>query len=283
MRWIKKPFLRVLFCIGAVIFSIAITFGAIIATLSCWDAINNKIESRVAKNIIDPKAGAYIAAQYPGNDFTIEDAYHVWYSNYYHVDVRSSSSPDTHFYLMFDPYTYELERDSYEDNVIERGNTRARIVQEYEDLIEQSLSDLTYLYYWESNFTVYSENTEHGGFYSPNGLDSSTLILDHDYDVAAMGSDYGYLEITILEEAESVNIQRYLELLTEVDQKLTHDGIGYSLVKITLQDALYPDTTQKFYIYGVTPEDLHCDDPLARLQQMWDEQEANRQAIKNRY
>ena len=98
-----------------------------------------------------------------------------------------------------------------------------------------------------------------------------------------MGADYGDLEITILEEAENVNIQRYLEILTEIDKKLTQDGIGYSLIKITLKDAWYPDTTQEFYIYGVTPEDLHCDDPLARLQQMWDEQEANRQAIKNGY
>lgn len=273
MRWIKKPFLRVLFCIGAVIFSIAITFGAIIATLSCWDAINNKIESRVAKNIIDPKAEAYIAAQYPGNDFIVEDAYHVFYSNFYRVDVRSTSSPDTHFHLMFNPHTHELEIDSYEIRVVDRYNTRERIEQEYHDLVEQSLSELTYLHSLETDFTSYRENSSDDGFYSPNGLDSSTLILDHDYDVAAMGTDYGYLEITVIEDAKNIDGKRALEILTEVDAQLAKHGVGYTLVEITLKNS--ETSFRELSIYGITPEDLHCDDPLGRLRQLWEDQTKN--------
>jgi hypothetical protein len=38
--------------------------------------------------------------------------------------------------------------------------------------------------------------------------------------------------------------------------------------------------TEAFEIYGITQEDLLCEDPLARLQQMWQEQEAQRQGVK---
>lgn len=274
MRWIKKPFLRVLFCIGAVILSIALTIGSFLGVLWGWDAIDNLHEKHIAKTVIDPKAEAYIAAQYPDNDFIVEGAYHAWYDNVYRVKVHSRSSPDTYFRLTYDSYTYELEQDSYESQVVRKWNTWDRIVKEYQELAEESLAEVRCLHNLTGDFISYSEKASLSSYSTPDGLDESTLILDHDYDVAAMGADYGYLIITVLEDEENVNIEGALEILTQIDKELTQDGVGYSFINLTLQCGEYPFIKKELRIFHITPEDLHCDDPLERLEQLWNEQES---------
>lgn len=257
--------------------------GLLYGILLCWAGVTDLKNYYIARTKIDPQATAYIVQTYPDNDFVVDDAYYVFKDNCYRVKVHSPSSQDTYFYLTYDYKNYDLTRDSYDSQVVGGENTLARLQEDYAVLIDECLSPITYLCYISGDFCKYSESTSHDGYFSPEGLEAATLILDKDYDIGALGSQYGYLEVTAILPAEKVNISSALEVMREIDQQLAKSNVGYYLMKITLQDASFLDYTVQFTLYGVHPEDLHREDALAYLQELWNEQEARRQELKKQW
>lgn len=244
--------------------------------IDLWHAI-------IADTVIDPKAAEYIQQNYPEHDFELEEAYYAFKDNAFVVKVRSRSSQDTHFALTYDSQTYRLQTDNYERMVLGGINTRARLTGEYDALIREALGGIPEPYSLEAGFCEYSEGTGSAPMFSPRGLKTDTLEVDGVYDVAAMGSEYGYLEICLIEQEENIHIQGALDYLLEIDRILTEKGIGYYVLELRMIDDTYPNTSVEFSIYNVTKEDLNSEDPLARLQELWNEQEAKRQAIKAAY
>ena len=59
--------------------------------------------------------------------------------------------------------------------------------------------------------------------------------------------------------------------------------MGYYVLDVTIANGAYPDNTVEFHIFDVTKQDLSCDAPLLRLQELWDAQEANRQASREKW
>lgn len=254
--------------------------GLLYAGVLCWAWLSDLKHTKIAQEIIDPKAAEYISQAYPDSDYVLDNAYYVFKDNCYRVKVHSPSSQDTYFKLDYDYQTHELVRDGYESSVLGGINTRDRLVSAYTQLIDDRLSSVTCLIRINSDFCVYSKNTSPGGYFSPNGLDSTTLIVDKAYNVAELGSAYGFLEVTAVRPKEEVNIRSALTILTEIDHLLAESSIGYSIIEITIVDAEYPDTTAKFYLYDVHPEDLNRENPLANLQELWNSQENRRQENK---
>lgn len=273
-----KPFVIAIIAF-LILLSPILLYGGIVGL--AW--LTDLTSSHVASEIIDPKAEEYISEAYPGNDYVLSDAYHVFKDNCYRVDVKSRSSQDTYFSLDFDYQSHELVNDGYEAWVLSGSNTRERLTAEYARLVTECLSSKSYFHNIDADFCGYSENTSQTGYFSPNGLDTETLILDKDYDVGALGSAYGYLTLTAVLPKEEVNIHSAFSIMRELDQLLTESGIGYYLIEITINDAAYPNTTTEFSLYGVHPEDLRRDDPLAYLQELWDAQEAHRQELKEKW
>lgn len=238
----------------------------------------------VAREMIDPQAVEYIEQNYPDNDFEVNEASHVFKENCFRVRVRSRSSQDTYFVLDYDDdEPYELIRDSYDSAVLEGCNTRARVVEEYVSMVEECLGKMNGLSRLYSDFCHYSDSESRGLYFSPQGLKLETLVVDYPYDAAAMGNDYGYLEVTFLDSDENINIHRALERMLEIDRVLTENGIGYYVIEVTIANGEYPNNTHELNIYGVRKQDLFCDDPIDRLQEMWDEQESHRQALKEQW
>ena len=99
-----------------------------------------------------------------------------------------------------------------------------------------------------------------------------------------MGDRYGDLSLTLVVPPESCNIESALSYLLELDALLTESGAGYYVLELYLGSTPRPAIlSPEFNIYGVRREDLHCEDPLSRLQELWDKQEARRQEIKEGY
>ena len=257
--------------------------GLLYAGVLCWAWVSDLKHANIAQEIIDPKAAEYISQAYPDTDYVLDNAYYDFKDNCYQVKVHSPSSQDTYFTLNYDNKTYELVRDGYESSVLSGINTRNRIVSAYTQLIDDCLSSATGLSRVNSDFCQYSESISHGGYFSPDGLDPQILIVDKAYDVAELGSAYGFLEVTAVLPKEEVNIRSALNILTEIDHLLLERSIGYYLIEITIVDAEYPDTTAEFTLYGVHPEDLYRENPLAYLQELWNSQEAHRQEIKKEW
>jgi len=254
--------------------------GLLYAGVLCWAWLSDLKHADIAQEVIDPKAAEYISQAYPDNDYVLDKSYYVFKDNCYRVKVHSPSSQDTYFNLDYDYKTYELVWDGYESYVLSGYNTRDRLVRAYNQLVDDCLSSATCLSRVSSDFCKYSENISHGGYFSPNGLDPQILVVDKAYDVAELGSAYGFLEVTAVLPKEEVNIRSALTILTEIDHLLAESSIGYSIIEITIVDAEYPDATAEFHLYDVHPEDLDRENPLAYLQELWNSQEAHRQEIR---
>lgn len=224
----------------------------------------------------------YLDEQYPGHDFEITNAYHSWYDSVFYVKVQSRSSDDTYFTVTYDN-SLEFFADSYERRVVNRGNTAARIVEDYEAQAKAVLEMIPGYDWSEISFVTYSENTSNNLHFSPAGLDRTTLELDGEYDAAEMGWDYGWLTVYFLEEPEELTVLRVLERLRQVDEAMAEAGVGYQVVEIRL--ITDPDLVkaEQFTVYAIRREYLQSDDPLAKLQSLWEEQEANRQALKEQW
>lgn len=228
------------------------------------------------------KAETYLDEQYPGHDFEITNAYHSWYDSVFYVKVQSRSSADTYFTVTY-KNSLEFSSDSYERWVVNRLNTAARIKADYEAQARTVLEAIPGYDWSQISFVTYSENTSNNLHFSPQGLDCTTLELDGEYDAAEMGWDYGWLTVYFLEDAENLTVPRVLERLRQVDEAMTKAGVGYQVVEIRL--ITDPDLVRakQFTIYAIRREYLQSDDPLAVLQALWEEQEANRQALKEQW
>ena len=265
-----------------IILALMLAFGLFLGVPLLW-AANRDARYERMKPQVQELATVYIAEQYPGNDFEITALYHVFKDNSFEVTFQSQSSADTHFFVQFNDTTLEVDYDSYEWAVLELGNTRERIIQDYKAQAEEVLNTLSGIDLVRADFVRYSKQTSLEQYSVDLSMESLALELDGQYDAAAMGWDHGTLELWFVEKPEDLNIHRILERLREVDAAMTQAGVGYRLIEIRLVDAPDFDYTQKYYIHDILREHLYSEDPLAVLREMWEEQEANRQALKEKW
>lgn len=115
-------------------------------------------------------AEAYLDAQYPGHDFEIAEAYHSWYDSVFYVKVQSRSSADTYFTVTY-KNSLEFSSDNYERRVVNRGNTAARIVEDYEAQAKAVLETIPGYDWSQISFVIYKETTSNDLQWSPQGLD----------------------------------------------------------------------------------------------------------------
>lgn len=244
-----KPLLKVLF---GVALAVVLFYGSIF----CWAALTDAKHRRTAREVIDPQAAAYLAEQYPGNDFEVGNTYHVFTDNCFRVNVRSRSSRDTHFYLIYPDKNPELCEDQYDRLVLSGYNTRARLEEEYRALVLEALPEE----YW---ITCGLRVRDMG-----NGLpvlDESALILDADYDLSELGAAYGTIDLTVTVSAEDFTTEYAESILKEVDSRLTACGAYYSDLKLQLR---IDSPLDYLYIPDLTPEQIRSENLHALLEQL---------------
>ena len=95
-----------------IILALMLTFGLILGVpllvAMLW-AANLDAKHEQMKPQVQELATAYIAEQYPGNDFEITALYHNFKDNSFDVEVQSRSSADTHFIVKFNDTTLEVD------------------------------------------------------------------------------------------------------------------------------------------------------------------------------
>lgn len=245
---------------------------------SCFRLVDH---DHIIDSEIMERARNHLQQVYPEKDFVIDNAYYVFKDNCYRVKISSPSSRDSYFSLDFDLKTYDLIRDSYEADVLSGYNTRKRLVEEYCAVVEPALKQIEGLRLISADLCCYSEEEARGKYFSPQGLKTETLIFDYSYEIKNIGKEYGYIEISFSEE--SLSVERCLDRLMEVHIQLAEDGGDYFVISIELEHISSEKERESFGIYGITKEDLFCEDPLSRLQEMWTEQEAHRQTLKDKW
>ena len=242
-----------------VLFGMALAAVLFYGVIFCWSMLTDAQNKHTARDVIDPQAAAYLAEHYPGNDFEVDNAYHVFKDNCFRVNVRSRSSRDTHFYLKYPDDHPELCEDQYDRLVLSGYNTRVRLAEEYGALVTKALPEE----YW-----ITCGLRVRAGKNGLPVLDESTLILDADYDLSELGAAYGTIDLTVAVSGENFTTEYAETLLKEVDSRLTACGVYYSDLELKLR---IDSPLDYLYIPELTPEQIRSENLHALLEQVSDQ------------
>lgn len=209
----------------------------------------------------------YLQQTYPEQDLRVESIYHDWYSGGgYDVRVVSDTSRDTRFELVYGRLG-KLHWDGYEMMVLSGRSTLSRLYEEYDALVADALQGVYDSKGRKAGLSVVDEYT---GIPGPLcvGIEMAELELDQDYDVAALGRTYGYLDVSLYVAAEDLNTKVAAQRLLEIKRAMETAGVGYARIDLFMAVEDDKNTNASLGIHGITPADLEAEDVAARLEEM---------------
>lgn len=209
----------------------------------------------------------YLQQAYPGWNLRVESIYHDWYSGGgYDVRVVSDTSRDTRFELAYGRLG-KLRWDGYEMMVASGRSTLSRLYDEYDNLVAEALEGVYDSRGRKAGLSVVDEYTGKPGPL-PVGIDMTQLELDKDYDIAALGMQYGYLDVSLYVAAENLNTEVAAQRLLEIKGAMEAAEVGYAQINLfmTVEDGKKPDAS--IGIHSITPADLATENVSARLEEM---------------
>lgn len=221
----------------------------------------------ISWGIVKLHSRQYLNKTYPGQEIQVVDIYQDWYNGGgYRVTAASEVSRDTRFHLHYNRLGM-LEWDGYAFAVESGRSTLSRLYEEYEKTVHKALED------WETDYaclpglSVIDEHTGQGSVL-PAGIDMSRLELDGEYDVLAMGAEYGYLSLSLYVQPEELTADHAAALLLGMKKRLDDANVGFVAVDLFMTVSESKDPYQSLGINGITRADLEAEDPAARLDQM---------------
>ena len=223
--------------INILCWTLCIIFVSVVLWFLCA-FFGNPVSSALAKST----AKRHLEENYPEADFKIIKVSYDMKSGGYNARVESSSSADSHFIISMDGLG-RYQDDTYEC-ITNGSNTFSRLHQEYWDLVRAKLpydhfsidighGELRAAGTYEI-FDYTDENGEHRHYTLTKdyGLDMSTLVLDGEYDIMALGRDHGSLCIYI--QDEEISVERAAEVLLELKTHLDEQGLPFYAIDFTL-------------------------------------------------
>lgn len=271
MEEIFRSALLVAKVILAAVVAAALIFGCV----SGWHRVTVDMQERRAQAEILPRARTYLDTAYPGNDFLLTGGVD---GPRYRIEVSSPASPDTCFLLIYAQDSLALIQDTYDTRVQNGRNTAQRLEERYSEAVRERLGDIPGLYFLKSRLCRYSPDATWDYAFSEKGIVPGALTLDGEYDMDTVGREYGYVEVHIQDAPENITTMGALLHLLDMDGRLA--DAGYYTLSLNLTSGVFAENQLLFQIVGVRPEDLHCDDPLTRLREIWDEQEMRRMEMQ---
>ena len=152
----------------------------------------------ISKMMAQSTAERYLAETYGGTDYYIDHISYSFKDGNYHAFVRSPSSMDTAFTLSLNMLG-SLRGDTY-DNVLSGWNTALRLDEEYRALTDRVLEDPAFPYQCHIGYgslEIYPaevlSSPEAASEVPDYALSQDELILDHIYDIPALGRQAGHL------------------------------------------------------------------------------------------
>lgn len=209
----------------------------------------------------------YLQETYPQWDLRVDSIYHDWYSGGgYDVRVVSDTSRDTRFELAYGRLG-KLHWDGYEMMVASGRSTLSRLYEEYDALVADALKGVYDSKGRKAGLSVVDEYTGKPGPL-PVGIDMTELELDRDYDVAALGITYGYLDVSLYVAEEDLNTEAAAQRLLAIKRAMDAAGVGYAQIDLFMAVEDSKDPNASLGIHSITPADLEAEDVAARLEDM---------------
>lgn len=221
----------------------------------------------VSYAIVKRHSQSYLESTYPGLNLRVTDIYHNWYSGGgYDVSVESPTSRDTRFTLLYNRAGI-LEWDDYEQTVASGRSTLSRLYEEYALAVNAALTDLDLDVACMPGLSVIDEYTAQPVPLS-TGIDMSRLEPDREYDVSALGAQYGYIQLSICVSPENLTAAQAAEYLLPIKAALEEKDVGFVTLDLFMTGKDSAASSESLGISGITAADLETEDPAARLEQM---------------
>lgn len=190
----------------------------------------------VSKMLAKSTAEQYLAEHYGDTDYYIDHISYSFKEGGYHAFVRSPSSMDTAFTLSL-TMVGSLRGDTYED-VLSGWNTALRLDEEYRALADRVLEDPAFPYQCHIGYgrlEIYPEELLSGPDASevpPYALNQNELILDHLYDIPALGRQAGRLILSL--EEEQVSFESTANIMLDLKVRFDEAGVPFAAMDLTL-------------------------------------------------
>ena len=245
----------------------------------------------ISKMLAKTTAERYLAEHYGDTDYYIDRVSYNFKDGNYHAFVRSPSSVDTTFTISL-TMLGSLQGDTY-DNVLSGWNTALRLDEEYRALVDRVLEDPAFPYQCHIGYgsleilpaEVLSSPeaaSENPGY----ALNQDELILDHIYDIPALGRQAGHL-ILYLEE-EPATFEAAADIMLDLKARFDEAGVPFAAMDLTLlpprsEDGQRPDgeiRVEDFLCDAIVPDGLA--DRIREADQELDEYYAREDAERKR-
>lgn len=187
--------------IGAIVLGFTIIFGIIYVA-------NSFTGNPISKQLVNSNVKVYVEQTYPELDLVIDDAFYDFKNGFrYIVSISSEHSEDLYFNILYN-MKGEIVVDGYDSSITEGNNVMWRLSLEYKDetnrvfdILEtnelfQGAESFYFSGWLQTTADIEYANTYHNWGLT-GGVDTTTLILDQQYDVGELGADSGLLDLYV--------------------------------------------------------------------------------------
>lgn len=234
----------------------------------------------VCAELAKATAKNHLQENYPDTDFEIERIGYDLKTGAYYIKVVSPSSRDSYFTIYTDGLG-RFKRDTFQ-RIGDGTNTFMRLDDAYRSLVSSALPpdhlemDMHYGelrtagLYEIFDYTNEKGERKHYSLTKDYGLDTSSLVLDGDYDINQLGRDHGCIHVNVYDK--EVTIQRAAELLLQVKAYLDQQGIPFHAIYFDLCQPRNDDgqlVGNQICLFEFLYSDIYEEGMVDRVQKYW--------------
>ena len=249
--------MKKIFTILVILLAVVIVGGSILYALAFY---GNPVSWFLAKQT----ATQYLSDEYGDTDYAIERVFYNFKFGCYEAYVVSPSSIDGSFCItvgMDGRFLY----DSYESDVLNKGNVVRRIENDYHNAVKTVLESTAFAYpidigYGEICF-VYDNRPDDISVLH-YAIPVTELILNATYNISEMGKRAGHLVIYVKQDDPSV--EELANILLDIRQTMDAAGIGFCSVDCILQST-DADSMERIEVMEFSYADIYEENLIERV------------------
>lgn len=224
--------------------------------------LGNPVSYFLAKN----SAERILREEYSEENYVVESVSYFFESGYT-VVVASPSETDCHFDMKFNSWG-KFKRDTYESDILRKGNTMRRLCDEYTFAVAEYLNEDTFPYNADYCFGYVEFSSSDNKIIGVDGSIGShlpeypyeKLVLNKEYDLNEVGSIAGQIIVGV--SAPDVSEEKAAEILLKIKTILDNADIRFNCVNLILREHVNHTENEKtlwcegFLYSDITEENL---------------------------
>ncbi|MBN7772845.1 hypothetical protein [Clostridium aminobutyricum] len=228
------------------------------AALVCFvlSFINAFMGNPISKALVNYAAKKYIEQHYFGLNLTMDKAFYNFKDGKYHVNVKSTTSIDTHFSISFTG-TGKFIYDDYKDMVLSKWNTFQRLDTEYRNLTDIVLENEDFPYESDIAFGEIMDKSQ----------PFDELEIDKEYDIKELGKKEGHIVLYVT--SNMLDAETLAQTLVEVKSLFDQKKVPFYSIDLTLQTSRSEDqkSRESIQIQDFLYQDIYAGRLQERVQE----------------